>query len=789
MRRLERVDRLLLLLLVPWALVMALHVDAIRRGGLREPAVMVESAGSGPPSVTSYRLDLDRGQAGLQLGDRILRIGSRDARGLGPFTFLAASVAEADGATEVPVEIERAGERQVVGVRLVGPEVPWARIPSAIVFLLTALVVLLRAPEPGLARRFFLAVATMGIFTSPFPAAPYPQALAHHLVFNLTGGLALALNLAFLLRFPGELLPRERLPDALAWGIGLAWYVPRLLTLGGPLPPTWVPPLGAAVDVVAVVALAAVPMRNALRCGPVGRRRMRWLLLGFAVGLAPLVVGSLGALFAPPESAWVRLSLSLGGLTMVAIPLAFLAAIVQHNLFDIDRLLSQAATAGISIAVLVAALLVVMPGLAAALSGATGADALAARVGVSVALALAVTAGAWRLRPWLDRALFPERAAREAALRAEKEAAQSESVEKTRFLASASHDLRQPVHALGLLVGALGERRLPEDLVPLVERIESASRSVEEMLNGVLDLSRLDAGLVQATPTAVALGPLLHQLAEEIRPEAERRGVALRVVGTSTWIRTDPLQLRRVVQNGLTNAVRYTRQGRVLVGCRRRDARVRIEIHDTGVGIPRPQIEEAFRPYRRLEPEGGLERGGLGLGLAIAARLAALLGHELDLRSEPGRGTRYAITVERAQPRAEPEAAAAEHPLHGTAVLVIDDDAAVRDGMAELLRPWGCAVALASDVAEASRAVETSSPDVILSDYWLGAGSSGLEAIAAVRRAAGREVPALLISGDVTVTSHATGLLVLRKPVSPLRLRAALAQALGRSATTPTSSA
>ncbi len=775
MRRLERVDRWLLLLLVPWALVLALHVDAIRRGGLREPAVMVESAGSGPPRVTSYRLDLDREQAGLQIGDRVLRIGSRDARGLGPFTFLAASVAEADGATQVPVEIERGGARRGVGVRLVGPEVPWARIPSTIVFLLTALVVLLRAPEPGLARRFFVAVVTMGIFASPFPAAPYSQALAHHVVFNLTGGLALALNLGFLIRFPGELPARERLPDALAWGIGLGWYVPRLLTLGGPLPPTWVPPLGAALDVVAVVALAAVPARNALRCGPVGRQRMRWLLLGFAVGLAPLVVGSLGALFAPPGSAWVRLSLSVGGLTMVAIPLAFLAAIVRHNLFDIDRLLSQAATAGISIAVLVAALLVVMPGLAAALSGATGADAVVARVGVSVVLALAVTAGAWRLRPLLDRVFFPERAAREAALRAEKEAAEHESVEKTRFLASASHDLRQPVHALGLLIGALGERRLPADLAPLVDQIQSASRSVEEMLNGVLDLSRLDAGLVTATPTAVALGPLLQQLADELRPEADRQGLALRVVGTSTWVRSDPLQLRRIVQNGLTNALRYTSRGRVLVGVRRRGASVRIEIHDTGVGIPNADIEEAFRPYRRIGPE----RGGLGLGLAIAARLAELLGHALELRSEPGRGTCYAVTAERMEPRAEPEAAAPQHPLHGTAVLVIDDDPTVRAGMAELLRPWGCAVTLAADAADAARAAETAPPDVILSDYRLEAGANGVDAIEAVRQATGRDVPALLVSGDIAVTSETTRFVVLRKPVSPLRLRAAIAQALG----------
>ncbi len=782
MRRLERIDGLLLLLLVPWAVVMGLHVDAISRGGLREPAIMVRAAdGGGSPVVVSFRLDLDRDRAGLEIGDRILRVGQRDAAGLGPFTFLAAAVAEADGASAVPVEVERGGVPQLVELGLAGPAVPWARIPSSLAFLVTGLIVLLRAPEPRLARHFFVAVVSMGIFTSPFPAAPYTQALAHHVVFNLTGGLALGLNLGFLIRFPSELPARERLPLVWAWGIGIGWYVPRLLILGGPLPPASVPALGAAFDTIAVLALAGVPARNALHCGPVGRQRMRWLLLGFGVGLLPLAVASLGALVADPESDWVRVSFSLGGLTMVAVPLAFLAAIVRHNLFDIDRLLSQAATALISVTALVASLLVVMPGLAKAMSTATGAETLVSRIAVSMILALLVTAGAWRLRPVLDRVLFPERAAREALLRAEKDAAERESREKTRFLASASHDLRQPVHALGLLVGALVERRLPPDLVPLVERIESASRSVEEMLNGVLDLSRLDAGLVEAAPVAVALGPMLAQLEEEVRPEATRKGLELRVVATRAWVRSDEVQLRRILQNGLTNAVRYTEDGRILVGCRRCGTNLRIEVHDTGVGIPVTAIEEAFRPYRRFDHQGDAHPGGLGLGLAIARRLAVLLGHELSLRSDPGHGTRYAVTVPAAEAPERVASTTADHPLHAAVVLVIEDDPAVRDGMAELLRPWGCRVTLAADAAEALQAVKTAPPDVILSDYWLANGQTGPDAIAAVRGAAGRNLPALLVSGDQSVTSEDTGFLTLRKPVSPLRLRAALGHVLAGS--------
>jgi signal transduction histidine kinase len=372
------------------------------------------------------------------------------------------------------------------------------------------------------------------------------------------------------------------------------------------------------------------------------------------------------------------------------------------------------------------------------------------------------------------------------ALSLEKDAALRASSEKTRFLATASHDLRQPVHALGLLIGALADLvRQPEHaaLEPLVDQVAAAARSVDELVHGLLDLSRLDAGVLEPEREDVDLGRLLDAVERELEPVAAGKGLALRCVPTTLWGRSDPLLLRRIVQNLLANAVRYTETGRVLVGVRRSRATVRIEVHDTGPGFTPIQQERMFDEYQRFTAEqGGHSHPGLGLGLAIVQRLAVLLGHPLAARSIPSRGSCFTLELERVaavRPTpAHPDAGAA---FAGLRVLVVDDEPAVREAMRALLEGLGCRVSCASSTADALAGVRDGGfePGVILADYWLGDGDTGLQTLQSVEAELGRAVPGLLISADASFElPEGCELLVLRKPVAPMRLRAAIRHVL-----------
>jgi CheY-like chemotaxis protein/anti-sigma regulatory factor (Ser/Thr protein kinase) len=375
-------------------------------------------------------------------------------------------------------------------------------------------------------------------------------------------------------------------------------------------------------------------------------------------------------------------------------------------------------------------------------------------------------------------------------LRREKAEADRASQQKTAFLAAASHDLRQPVHALGLLIEALAENVQLDatdrpDLRRLVRRIQDSAGSVQRMLHSLLDLSKLDAGALEVEVNEFALGPLLAELAEEFRETAARKGLRLSVVSTRCWVRSDPILLRRIVQNLIANAVRYTDDGGVVVGCRRSAGALAIAVYDTGPGIAAPERERIFREYERIRTGGSGGAEGLGLGLAIVRRLGALLGHRISLESEPRRGSRFAVHVPRAEARVLlPRAARAATPanLTGLRVLVVDDDRATRDGMQALLEPWGCRVLAADSVAAVRRSLAENGGDVdaILADYHLSDSETGLDAIRVARERVHRDIPALLMTGDASGPGPTvTELLVLTKPVPPAQLRAALAHLVG----------
>lgn len=357
---------------------------------------------------------------------------------------------------------------------------------------------------------------------------------------------------------------------------------------------------------------------------------------------------------------------------------------------------------------------------------------------------------------------------------------------KSHFLAAASHDLRQPMHALGLFVAQLLAKPQTVEQRRLVDRIHASSQAMNALLDSLLDISRLDAGAV--TPEAIdfPLDRLFARMRDEFEPLAQEKGLALRIAPSGVWLRSDPVLLGRIVQNLVSNAVRYTPRGGVLVGCRRRGAAVRIDVIDSGTGIPEEEREHVFREFYQLaNPEHDRSKG-LGLGLAIVERLARLLDHPVEIASRAGRGSRFSITVTRGAPRstAAPLEAIETGIPRGALVSLIDDDALAREAMRGLISSWGCEVVSAASAAEAALklAAYGRMPDLIVTDYRLAGGGTGLQAIAQLHSAFGAQIPACLVTGDtspdVLGEIESAGLHALTKPVAPLRLRALVSQML-----------
>jgi signal transduction histidine kinase/CheY-like chemotaxis protein len=356
---------------------------------------------------------------------------------------------------------------------------------------------------------------------------------------------------------------------------------------------------------------------------------------------------------------------------------------------------------------------------------------------------------------------------------------------KTRFLAAASHDLRQPIHALGLFFSALAERIRGREADSLIGRIEETIGVVTNMLNALLDISKLDAGVVEPKVGPTGIDKLFQRLETELSAAAREQGNRLRFRPCRAWVRTDPAMLERILRNLIGNALRYTDGGRVLVAGRRRGAELRVEVWDTGCGIPRERIDEIFVEFQQLGNPQRDRTQGLGLGLAIVRRLARLLGHRLDVRSTPGRGSCFAISLpllpEQDRERFR-EAPAPEQALAGDTerllVLVLDDDSIVREAMAELLRDWGYEVLLAATLDEALAVAAGRLPDLLVVDYRLPGDVTGGDAIQALHARAERSIPALVITGDTAPDrlreATARGYPFLHKPVQPAKLRSTL---------------
>lgn len=374
-----------------------------------------------------------------------------------------------------------------------------------------------------------------------------------------------------------------------------------------------------------------------------------------------------------------------------------------------------------------------------------------------------------------------------AELLKRKEEAENATQAKSSFLAAASHDLRQPTHALGLFVTRLGQLPLDPQAREVVNSLEASVQAMQELLDGLLDLSRLDAGNVQAQINSVQISQLFRETQDVLEPIAAEKGLRLRIHFNDLWAVSDGLLLKRMVINIGHNALRYTEKGSVLIACRPcdRGRSVRIEVWDSGIGIAKRHQEEIFKEFYQISNSARDRRRGLGLGLSIVKRSAELLGHLIVVRSSEGCGTRISITLPRTtKPAIRNVSAVAPPPLmedeiKGVKILLVEDDELARDAIMGLLASWGCDVAQAATAAQASEALQSGFvPDLILSDYRLEGDENGLDIIEQLREQAQMKLPACLMSGDTDASlmqmARTAKIPLLHKPVRPAKLRSLL---------------
>jgi Na+/proline symporter/signal transduction histidine kinase len=368
--------------------------------------------------------------------------------------------------------------------------------------------------------------------------------------------------------------------------------------------------------------------------------------------------------------------------------------------------------------------------------------------------------------------------------RAKGEAEQA-NISKTRFLAAASHDILQPLNAARLYVTSLIERKGSDSDARLVDNIDASLDAVEEIFGALLDISRLDSGAMKPEIVSFRIEEVLRQLEVEFAPLAEEKGLALKFMPCSLAVCSDRRLLRRLLQNLVSNAIKYTPKGRVLVGCRRQGPRLRIAVYDSGLGIPVSQQQAIFQEFHRLD-QGARVARGLGLGLSIVERIARVLDHRIEVNSTPARGSQFSVAVplSAAIPVSQhqrPMLAGDRVPLSGITVLCIDNDLAILDGMQTLLGGWGCQVFKAVDLRAAVEMIAQSRvwPDGLLVDYHLDSGN-GIDAITELRQRLSADLAAILITADrsphVRDLARANGIQVLNKPVRPAALRALLTQ-------------
>jgi signal transduction histidine kinase len=371
-------------------------------------------------------------------------------------------------------------------------------------------------------------------------------------------------------------------------------------------------------------------------------------------------------------------------------------------------------------------------------------------------------------------------------LQREKAAAERANAAKSRFLAAASHDLRQPVHALSLFVAAMRPHSMDEEARSLLDHIDDSVRSMGSLFGGLLDISRLDAGVVEVNRMPIAVQPLLERVCHEYEVQAQAKGLQLVLHECSLSVMSDALLLERVLRNIIANAVAYTDRGRIVVGCRRGRERLSIQVWDTGRGIPTDEQEHVFQEFYQLgNPERDRTKG-VGLGLAIVRRLTELLGHTLTVRSNVGAGSMFAVSAPRASTAAAAGMSSGEFTLpflaHGVGlILVIDDEVSIQIAMKSLLEGWGYEAITAGSCEEMLELIAThrTAPRLIISDYRLRDNASGIDAIERLRNEYNDEIPGMLITGDTAADrlreAQESGFLLLHKPVPNHRLRASIA--------------
>jgi signal transduction histidine kinase/CheY-like chemotaxis protein len=923
MPSLTREDRLLLGILVPVFLVcFALHVAEVRRSGLAQlPVWALADAAGGPPTVGGYRVETDSAGTALRPGDRLLRVGETDLRGAGYVEFDALALEAVGAGGEAPLVFERDGVRHETRIRARPRPYAWSRPLVIGIGGLLVVFIVLRAPGRPDAQRFAVALLAYAILMSQFYGGPAWKSRTSLWLWNLGGPIVGLLLLRWARLFPAEVPAAARAWWGWPWLGALGMLVVRTsYWWGAPISPRHLAVASQALHGGFMLGTLALLARNYAYAEPIGRRRLKWVLYGAAISAFPLAAAQL-ALLAWPDWEHFEVAFALGTVVAGSWAVFLLVAIVRAGAFDIDRLLSATASAVLLGVAFVGTLALAVPELASRVAAVVPIGEGAARLLVAVGLVLSFAPAYRRLRPWLDRGLFPARRLQEQGveqllrdlsqcaspqqvldlvadrldgivrpescdvyvaergrfairggrpgpwlpaagplaralerhpaprrvaenelahavpeltaeeatalvasgtrvllplrcgkdlaaivalgprrsgdvytdsdltllgavaekasaellhqrdaetIRAERVRAEELAVLKSaadevlrrrsRFLAAASHDLRQPLHALSMYTSLLRERIGNDDAKALIDQIERSTASLSEMFSSLLDLSRLDAGAVEPRVGPVALAPLLAELCAEASPSAEAKGLKLLYTPVDLAVRSDPVLLGRIVRNLLVNAVRYTERGEIRVEVRAAGARVVVEIADTGPGIPLDRQQMVFHEFVRLAPEGASR--GLGLGLAIVDRLARTLGHALDLDSEPGGGSVFRLSLERAEPPMATAGAPKSTALHGRIVVLVDDDLAVLGATREVLESWGCRVVAATSANEACEAITLRAlqPDAILADYRLGALDNGLDAIVAIRAACGREVPAAVLTGE---TSDGVGASVL----------------------------
>lgn len=385
-----------------------------------------------------------------------------------------------------------------------------------------------------------------------------------------------------------------------------------------------------------------------------------------------------------------------------------------------------------------------------------------------------------------------------AELRQTNQALKQANVSRTKFLAAVSHDLLQPLNAARLFTGALLERPLSAELEPLANAIHRSLQDVDSLLGTLVDMSRLDAGVIKPDISVFPLSDLLDNLATEFRQICDAEVLSFSYVRSSVVVSTDLVLLARILRNFLTNAVRYTPTGgRILLGCRRREGGVQIQVADTGFGIPADKLGEIFIEFQRIKPDPAVQDRGLGLGLAIVDKIASMLEHPVAVSSEEGKGSVFAVLLPLSQLKSQicisdQHVGTDQQMLQGSRIWVVDNDPTICTAMQSLLQGWGCQVqtALSSSALQHYFASEPQGPDVLIADYHLNELDSGLILVEKLLHRYAVKPAVLMITANHTSLLRqqvrSAGYRMLNKPVKPLKLKVTIAHLLRQTKTSAT---